>query len=299
VTLETGIRTQPTAQRPAPASPEAGLERAAREFEAMFVNLLMKSMRETVQMSDLIDNDGEISQYRQMLDEEMSKQLARGPEGLGIAKRIVEQFRQNLPEAETGENRQRLGRALAAYGAPAAVTRSAAAESTAAPGDRPSLVARAAKAGDAVADTLSANEGVIRREAHANGLDPELVLAVIMKESGGRSDAVSRVGAEGLMQLMPETAAELGVEDSLDPAQNIAGGAKYLAWLDERFGGDLELVLAGYNAGPGNVARAGNTVPDFPETRRYVQEVTDLYNRLLGEPDDAPAEETRSGGNRT
>ncbi|MEM8731806.1 MAG: lytic transglycosylase domain-containing protein [Pseudomonadota bacterium] len=103
-------------------------------------------------------------------------------------------------------------------------------------------------------------------------VSPALVLAVIAVESAGRADAVSSAGAEGLMQLMPATAAEFGVDDSLKPDQNIAGGVRYLNWLMEEFNADPILVLAGYNAGPGSVRTHGG-VPPFQETRDYVPKV--------------------------
>lgn len=103
-------------------------------------------------------------------------------------------------------------------------------------------------------------------------VSPALVLAVIAVESAGRADAVSSAGAQGLMQLMPATAREFGVSDSLVPEQNIAGGVRYLDWLMREFNADPILVLAGYNAGPGNVRTHGG-VPPFAETRDYVPKV--------------------------
>lgn len=103
-------------------------------------------------------------------------------------------------------------------------------------------------------------------------VSPALVLAVIAVESAGRADAVSSAGAQGLMQLMPATAREFGVTDSLVPEQNIAGGVRYLDWLMKEFNADPILVLAGYNAGPGNV-REHAGVPPFAETRDYVPKV--------------------------
>ena len=103
-------------------------------------------------------------------------------------------------------------------------------------------------------------------------VSPALVLAVIAVESAGRPDAVSSAGAQGLMQLMPGTAKEFGVTDSLVPEQNIAGGVRYLDYLMKEFDADPILVLAGYNAGPGNV-RTHNGVPPFAETRNYVPKV--------------------------
>ncbi|SEP79169.1 Transglycosylase SLT domain-containing protein [Loktanella sp. DSM 29012] len=108
-------------------------------------------------------------------------------------------------------------------------------------------------------------------------VSPALVLALISVESGGRPDAVSRAGAQGLMQLMPDTAARFKVSNSLSPADNIRGGVAYLDWLMGHFDSDPILVLAGYNAGEGSV-RDANGVPPFPETRGYVPKVLAAFN---------------------
>ncbi|MCJ7441570.1 MAG: lytic transglycosylase domain-containing protein [Thermoanaerobaculaceae bacterium] len=113
------------------------------------------------------------------------------------------------------------------------------------------------------------------------GLDPALVLAVVEAESGQEANAVSPKGAVGLMQLLPETAAEIGYPDAADPARNLEAGCRYLAVLLESFGGDVELALAGYNAGPGAVRRWG-TVPPYRETRTFIARVAAEYERLTG-----------------
>lgn len=119
----------------------------------------------------------------------------------------------------------------------------------------------------------------------AHGVDPLLVEAVIMAESSFRPDAVSPAGAQGLMQLMPATAQMLGVTDAFDIAQNIEGGVSYLAMLQQEFGAEnLDLVLAGYNAGPGRVHRYNKTVPPYKETQAYVQKVQKLYGTLKENP---------------
>jgi soluble lytic murein transglycosylase-like protein len=117
--------------------------------------------------------------------------------------------------------------------------------------------------------------------ATREGLDPALVLAVIEAESGQEADAVSPKGAVGLMQLLPETAAEIGYPDAADPASNLEAGCRYLAALLEGFGGDVELALAAYNAGPGAVRRWG-TVPPYRETKTFVARVAAEYERLTG-----------------
>lgn len=107
-------------------------------------------------------------------------------------------------------------------------------------------------------------------------LDPNLVRAVVIVESGYNERATSSSGARGLMQLMPMTAQQLGVENCFDPKQNIEGGTKYLRYLIDRFGGDITLALAAYNAGPLNVEKHGK-VPPFNETKRYISKIYDIY----------------------
>lgn len=114
---------------------------------------------------------------------------------------------------------------------------------------------------------------LIQNAARKHNVPVELICGVILQESGGNAKAVSHCGARGLMQMMPATARRFGVKNSFDPAQNIEGGTKYLRWLLDRFDGDLELALAGYNAGEGNVAKYGNKIPPFKETQAYVPAV--------------------------
>jgi soluble lytic murein transglycosylase-like protein len=115
--------------------------------------------------------------------------------------------------------------------------------------------------------------GLIRKVAHATALSPHLLHAVIAVESGFDARAVSRKGAAGLMQLMPQTAERFGVRDPFDPEQNLTAGATYLKALLDRFNGDLRLALAAYNAGEGAVIKAGYRIPPFAETRAYVPRV--------------------------
>jgi soluble lytic murein transglycosylase-like protein len=114
---------------------------------------------------------------------------------------------------------------------------------------------------------------MIARACPANGIDPALIKAVVANESGFDASATSSADAQGLMQLMPGTAASVGVGDPYDPQQNVAGGTKYLRGLLQRFGGDVPLALAGYNAGPGAVER-GSIGTD---TKDYVRSVLAPY----------------------
>lgn len=121
-------------------------------------------------------------------------------------------------------------------------------------------------------------DGVIKHASRDYEVAPALVKAVIHAESLFDANAVSRKGAQGLMQLMPMTAGFVGVDDAFDPWQNIRGGTRYLQYLMRRFRGDLELSLAAYNAGENTVLRYGG-IPPYRETQRYVKRVLHLYRR--------------------
>jgi soluble lytic murein transglycosylase-like protein len=114
------------------------------------------------------------------------------------------------------------------------------------------------------------------------GVDKSLVKAVIYAESGYNPNAVSRKGAAGLMQLMPQTARDLKVANSFDPADNIRGGVRYLKFLLDTFKGDVAMALAAYNAGLAKVARYGG-IPPYEETRNYVAKVMGYHNSLRNE----------------
>ena len=115
--------------------------------------------------------------------------------------------------------------------------------------------------------------------AHTYDLDPKLLHAVISAESSYNPYAISAKGAAGLMQLMPATAARFHVSDRLDARENILGGSRYLSSLLGMFDQDLELALAAYNAGEGNVIRYGRQIPPFTETQSYVAKVLGRYRR--------------------
>jgi len=134
---------------------------------------------------------------------------------------------------------------------------------------------------EALQDILRARGADILRATIGTRVSPALVLSAIAVESGGRKEAVSDKGAQGLMQLMPDTAARFGVADPLAPIDNIRGGVAYLDWLIGEFGGDVILALAGYNAGEGALRDHGG-VPPWPETREYVPRVLAAFEVARG-----------------
>jgi soluble lytic murein transglycosylase-like protein len=124
-------------------------------------------------------------------------------------------------------------------------------------------------------------DGLIRQSGNKYGVDPYLIFLVMEQESHFNTRALSPKGARGLMQLMPGTAARFGVRHPHDAAQNISGGTRYLRELLNRFNNRVDLVLASYNAGEGAVAKFGNRVPPYQETRNYVKKISYRYKRSI------------------
>ena len=138
-------------------------------------------------------------------------------------------------------------------------------------GDRydPALLARATR-----------YDAIIEKAASSNSVEANLLRAVIVVESGFNSRAVSKRGAVGLMQLMPATASRFGVSNPYDPKENVHAGARYLKFLMDRFGQNIRLALAAYNAGEDAVDRNGGQIPPFTETMAYVPKVLKIYRML-------------------
>jgi len=157
------------------------------------------------------------------------------------------------------------------------------------PADPPSAASRRLRSLIEISPGVKAVSRHLRAAATSTGLDFELLQALIATESGFDPQAVSPRGAVGLMQLLPTTAQQYGVADAAqqstahrltDPATNIRAGTRHLRYLIDLFPGQLELALAAYNAGQGAVQRAGNRIPDYPETQNYVKTVMQLYRAL-------------------
>ncbi len=227
----------------------AKARKACEEFEAIFIQKLLSTMRRASESGAGGDDDFGGDIFKSMMDEQLSVALARGG-GIGLARLLGK----SLGREEQGP----AGRVPAGEGRE--------------PRALPVRLTYEAYKEMRTDSSLAAFEPEISAAASDSGVSRNLIRAVILQESGGDPGAVSAKGAKGLMQLMDGTAAEVGVSNPFDPAENIRGGARYLGRLLREFKGDLELALAAYNAGAGAVKRHGG-VPPYAETRDYVQRV--------------------------
>lgn len=250
---------------------KAEYEKAARGFESMFVNMMFKQMKQS-QLGEKKGTDefggDTLSSYTDML---FADQVSKTGKGIGIAEMLYEtltggeklQSLTSKTESSTVSSKNAdLTSSLQSQIQNAVSTASAATNS--------SFL-------DRVSSRISQYDSIINEASQKYGVPTELIKAVITAESAGKSDARSSAGAKGLMQLMDGTAKSLGVQNSYDPRENIMGGTRYLRQMLDRFGGNLEHALAGYNAGPGNVEKY-NGVPPFVETKGYVKKVANYYD---------------------
>jgi len=249
----------------------ARLKKAAGEFEAMFINQMLKTMRESEKAWKESEGDtglglGTDNPFQEQFDWQLAIQLSeRSP--LGIAHDLTRMLekRLGLESPEPTSPRE----ALRYMGS----SRTPAAEPLSSPG--------------AAQRKYPANlEEIIERMATEYGIDPAMIRAVISAESAGNTKAVSPKGAKGLMQLIDSTAADVGVKNPFDPEQNVRGGTAYLKRMLERYQGDARMALAAYNAGPGAVDRYGG-IPPYPETVNYVRKIMQQLNGAAGTPPQA------------
>lgn len=250
--------------------------KAARGFESMFVSMMMKQMKESM-LDDDHKEDGENMSFGadtlgSYADMQFSDFVARSDKGMGLAEMIYKKM-------TGGDSLPTISIQLPTDIRPSAKEEGSPVQVTAV---THSQIKPKTNSGDTfsarVQDRLSEYEPIIAQASKQFNVPPHIIKAVITAESAGKSSAVSKVGAKGLMQLMDGTAGDLGVKNSFDPEDNIRGGTKYLRKMLDEFDGNVDLALAAYNAGPGNVRKHGG-IPPFQETQAYVRKVKQYAER--------------------
>ncbi|MCP4723555.1 MAG: transglycosylase SLT domain-containing protein [bacterium] len=239
-----------------------GIETAAKGFESMFLYQMLQEMQKTVPESELFgENYGE-DVFMSLFYEKIADKMAdRGTLGIGkmLNEHLEKKYDKNtIPAEEIGKIEE-----------------------------KPVEIEKIRSEPTPLPKTISGRIGnynnIIEEAAIEYKLDPDLIRAVIVKESSGNPDAVSKVGAKGLMQLMDQTAGDLNVNNVFDPRENILAGTKYLKKQLVDNGGDLERALAAYNAGP-SVVKLYDGVPPYKETQNYIEDVINLrYKFRIGE----------------
>ncbi len=238
---------------------KAAMEKVARGFESLMLHMTFKGMRKAM----LENSENSMSAFGAdtMLDYSymlLSDKVSQVGKGTGIAEKIYEYL-------TNGEKMS--------------ATEKAPKEKIDIPVNKPAVEKNKETSAlnprinyiDGLNERLSGYDNIISEASEKYGVAPNLIKAIISSESAAKPNAISSAGAKGLMQLMDSTANWLGVNDSYDPQENIMGGTEYISMMLDRYE-DLDLALAAYNAGPGNVAKY-NGVPPFDETRTYLKRV--------------------------
>lgn len=233
---------------------------ASKQFESLLTSMMLKSMSQTTE--GLFGQEGFGGDFfDSFFQYEIANHISKG-KGLGVADMIYrkitgESLKDSNPDKEVNQIHQKSSTKIE-YKKP----------------DVPAI-----KPTNGALDRITKFESIIEEAANTHGVNKNLIKAVILAESAGKEDAISKANAKGLMQLIDTTADYLGVKNVWNPRENIFGGTKYLAELLRKYNGDLKLALAGYNAGPGNVDKY-NDIPPFNETQSYVKRVMGYLNHL-------------------
>jgi Rod binding domain-containing protein len=226
------------------------LKSACKQFEAVFVNIMLKSMRDTLNDEDDMLGSSESRMFTDMYDEKISDKISES--GIGIWRSMYDTLSKQIPLRGDEEP-------------PVTMP------------DSQKIIPLKKQNNEITGEKKSITEihRIIDSVSQKFGVDPLLVRSIVQNESNFDQFAVSPVGAKGLMQLMEGTAHDMGVKNIFDPIENINGGVKYLKLLLDKFG-DTATAVAAYNAGPGNVLKYGG-IPPFKETQTYTSRVMSEY----------------------
>ncbi len=244
------------------------LQKAMQEFEAVFVNYLLKTMRKSVQKENEEESGFGGEMMQDMFDYEIAKSVSR-KSSLGIGEMMYRQMTgEAMPRSIVAADASRsIG---ISHHLPSSKVRTAAVQ------QQNFIPSRNMK------DAVSKYDDIIAEAAERHGVDSSLIKAVIASESAGNPKAVSSANAKGLMQLIDSTASMVGVKNVWDPKQNINGGTKYLKQLLDKFDGNVKMAVASYNAGPARVEKHKG-VPPIPETQKYVKKVMQYVDHFTDE----------------
>jgi len=260
------------------------LRKACADFEAIFIAKMFKSMRESSEEDSIFGNGFGADLYQGLFEEKVSEKLAQSG-GLGIGKAIFDQLSERIANGSEKSGGSISIRKAILDQSTVKLKQKGQAETEPETFSIQSAAMRAAHtANQPLYNRISEYHDVVVAAAQKYNLPTHLIYGVIAQESAGDAQAVSKVGAKGLMQLMDGTASDLGVRNSFDPRQNIMAGAQYLREQLDRFNGDVKHALAAYNAGPGNVEKYQG-IPPFSETRNYVTKVlsfAEQFKEILG-----------------
>lgn len=250
------------------------LAKASKDFESMLTTMMIKSMTKTTDGLFGKENyGGDVLDV--LFETEMAKHITDS-KGMGIADKIFSSMTgENLKKFENNIKSKSIEKSNLINKNTSSINK-----------DTPSIKSEVIKApvdkitpSNKSLERVDKYDQIIKDAAEKYDLDEKLIKSVILTESAGRADAKSKANAKGLMQLMDSTATDMGVKDSWDPEDNIHGGAKYLSKLLNQYDGEVDLALAAYNAGPGNVNKY-NGIPPFKETQNYVKRVNNYLNTM-------------------
>lgn len=256
-----------------------GYEKAARGFEGIFLNMLYKEMKSGLDENAFSKENKQLYSFGDKtlggyIDMMFTEQMSNSGKGIGIAEMIYKQLtgrelphksQRYTPLTEQVPASFNINRLKEEVDSASSIIDNMAQS----PGDSKNS---GAYGNEELINRLRGFDKSINKNAEKYGLDQNLIKSVIAAESSGRYNAVSKAGAKGLMQLTDPTAKDMGVTNPFDADQNIEGGSKYLSTMLEKYEGNLDLALAAYNAGPGNVDKYGG-VPPFKETENYIARV--------------------------